>query len=112
MPPMKSEGTLEVSMKDAKNTVIALRVHDLAKPATVGATAYVAWAIPVSIAETPKKVGALALQDGALGSLDATIAMTDFWLIVTAEPSPFGRAPMGAQIFSAEIRRVDPDHAG
>lgn len=108
-PPMRAEGQLEVTMNADHETGIQLKVHDLAKPSSLGANAYVAWAIPVRAEEAPRRVGALALASDHEGALEATVPLNDFWLIVTAEPSPYGRAPMGAQIFSAEIRRVTED---
>lgn len=106
-PPLRAEGQLEVTMKADHQTEIELRVHDLVKPTSIGVNAYVAWAIPLDAHESPLRVGALSMEADRKGELDATVPLNNFWLIVTAELMPNGRAPAGAQIFSAEIRRVE-----
>src|SRR5687768_4927208 len=77
-PPLKGKGTLKVTKLDERNTKVELRAEQLELP---GAS-YVVWAVPFG--DLPAvKVGRL----GADQHLKATIGLTDFWIIMTAEHS-------------------------
>jgi hypothetical protein len=104
--PLSGEGTLKVTMKDEKHTTIDLRMTDLEKPSSIGASVYVAWAVPaISQNITPMKIGAFQRNDDASGNFEATVPLTDFYLVVTAEHSDEVRFPSGGAVLSAEIRR-------
>lgn len=100
------EGTAQFGETDDGNTSITLQARHLAHPErlTPPAHTYVVWLQP-SKKDPPQNIGALAVDDGLNGSLQAITPFKSFELFITAEQAPDVRAPAGEPLLWTTYHR-------
>ena len=100
-----AEGDAEVEFQDGRATV-DVDVEDLPNPASLGPFAtYVLWA--VTIEGNANNIGSIVVDSDGDGSLGATTPLSQFGLIVSAEPHFAVTVPSRAIVLQNLAKRVE-----
>jgi hypothetical protein len=99
-----ARGELDVKTDKNGNTLIDLKVENLAKPSnlTPPATAYVVWI--QQRGSEPQNAGELNVGNNLKAELKTVTALKSFDLFATAESDQLAKAPTGQQIFHATVQ--------
>ena len=103
-----TKGEIHYQLTRAENTVVQMKVNDLATPAQVesGATTYVVWAQALKPGEgnlAPIKVGELEVDADRTGEIATMVPYQSFRVFVTPESSSDVEEPKGNAVLWAEI---------
>jgi len=87
--PVSPDSVAEVhaSAGASDQTQLTVKVYNLPKPQLVAseATMYIAWAKTSKESGQPQRLGQLTVDEGEVGTLQATTPLREFDLIITAE---------------------------